>query len=125
MRLIDADTIQYHDMLVPYGNGQYKDEKVAYKGQIDDLPAVGPGHLWIPCSSEMPKADGEYLCWGIQWDKSDRVKYPDARNHAFVWPYSTKNGAFGHDWFEMDDEGNKVPSFMKFDVLAWQPIEPY
>jgi len=61
MKLIDADLIQYEPMLSAKGNGVYEDVEVAYRTQIDAIPAadvieVRHGHwehtptYWIYCS---------------------------------------------------------------------------
>ena len=39
---VSLSAIEWHDMLVADGNGQYHNERVAYKSQIDDLPPVTP-----------------------------------------------------------------------------------
>ena len=37
MKLIDADAIEYEEILVPGGDGVYKPAKVAYKDQIENM----------------------------------------------------------------------------------------
>ena len=39
---VSLSAIEWHDMLVADGNGQYHNERVAYKSQIDDLSPVTP-----------------------------------------------------------------------------------
>ena len=36
-RYIDADKIEYEDMLRPRGNGNYEECQIAYRDQIDDI----------------------------------------------------------------------------------------
>lgn len=40
MRYIDADKIEYEDMLRPRGNGNYEECQIAYRDQIDDIPTA-------------------------------------------------------------------------------------
>ena len=40
MRLIDADKIESHEQLEPYGNGKYEYVRVAYMDDIDALPTM-------------------------------------------------------------------------------------
>ncbi len=40
MRLIDADALETHEMLVPLGNGQYEYTEVVYKDDIDIMPTI-------------------------------------------------------------------------------------
>ena len=40
MRYIDADKIEYEDMLRPHGNGNYEECQIAYRDQIDDIPTA-------------------------------------------------------------------------------------
>lgn len=42
MRLIDADALETHEMLVPLGNGQYEYTEVVYKDDIDTMPTIEP-----------------------------------------------------------------------------------
>lgn len=42
MRLIDADTIEWHEQLSPMGNGQYEYARVAYMDDIDVMPTIEP-----------------------------------------------------------------------------------
>lgn len=37
-RYIDADKIEYEDMLYPRGDGNYEECQIAYRDQIDDIP---------------------------------------------------------------------------------------
>lgn len=62
MRVIDFDAIVWHDYLVPDGNGMYHDEKIAYKSQIDDLPAAQPS-----------VSD----CWGCNCPKMERKTFSE------------------------------------------------
>lgn len=39
-RYIDADKIEYEDMLRPRGNGNYEECQIAYRDQIDDIPTA-------------------------------------------------------------------------------------
>ena len=46
---ISRQGIEWHDYLVSDGNGQYHEEKIAYKNQIDELPSAQPKTgEWIP-----------------------------------------------------------------------------
>ena len=40
MRYIDADSIVYSDFLLPHGDGNYEEVKIAYHNQIDDIPTA-------------------------------------------------------------------------------------
>lgn len=39
-RYIDADEIEYEDMLRPLGDGNYEECQIAYRDQIDDIPTA-------------------------------------------------------------------------------------
>ena len=39
-RYIDADKIEYEDMLRPRGDGNYEECQIAYRDQIDDIPTA-------------------------------------------------------------------------------------
>ena len=39
-RYIDADKIEYEDMLYPRGDGNYEECQIAYRDQIDDIPTA-------------------------------------------------------------------------------------
>lgn len=39
-RYIDADKIEYEDMLSPRGAGNYEECQIAYRDQIDDIPTA-------------------------------------------------------------------------------------
>ena len=41
MRLIDADKLETHEQLEPFGNGNYEYVEVVYKDDIDDAPTIG------------------------------------------------------------------------------------
>lgn len=49
---IDADKIEYEDMLRPRGNGNYEECQIAYRDQIDDIPTAQP-----EVRTEMSSAD--------------------------------------------------------------------
>lgn len=76
-RLIDADQIRYEPMLSARGNGNYVEVMVAYKDQIDDLPAIEPERKkgeWID------KEGGIATCsvCGNRWGVWSTMKYcPD------------------------------------------------
>lgn len=40
--MISRQEIEWHDYLVADGNGMYRNEKVAYKSQVDMLPSAEP-----------------------------------------------------------------------------------
>ena len=42
MRLIDADRLETHEQLEPFGNGNYEYVEVVYKDDIDDAPTIEP-----------------------------------------------------------------------------------
>lgn len=39
-RYIDADKIEYEDMLRPHGDGNYEECQIAYRDQIYDIPTA-------------------------------------------------------------------------------------
>lgn len=39
-RYIDAEKIEYEEMLYPRGNGNYEECHIAYRDQIDDIPTA-------------------------------------------------------------------------------------
>lgn len=39
-RYIDADKIEYEDMLRPRGDGNYEECQIAYRDHIDDIPTA-------------------------------------------------------------------------------------
>lgn len=65
MRLIDADRLETHEQLEPFGNGNYEYVEVVYKDDIDNAPTIESkrtGHwivgeydtvrgYWATCSS--------------------------------------------------------------------------
>ena len=42
MRLIDADSLETHERLEPFGNGNYEYVEIVYKDDIDDAPTIKP-----------------------------------------------------------------------------------
>lgn len=42
MRLIDADSLETHEQLESFGNGNYEYVDVVYKDDIDDAPTIEP-----------------------------------------------------------------------------------
>lgn len=42
MRLIDADKLETHEQLEPFGNGNYEYVEIVYKDDIDDAPTIEP-----------------------------------------------------------------------------------
>ena len=76
MRPIDADRLETHEQLEPFGNGNYEYVEVVYKNDIDDAPTIEPERLWIPCSERLPVEIGNYLVttsrggvWAKRWDR--------------------------------------------------------
>jgi len=52
-RYIDADKIEWHEQLEPFGNGKYEYCRVVYMDDIDDILSADVPH-WIPCSERLP-----------------------------------------------------------------------
>ena len=49
MRLIDADKLETHELLEPFGNEKYEYAEVVYKDDIDDAPTIEPEQSIIRC----------------------------------------------------------------------------
>ena len=89
MRAIDADSLETHELLEPFGNGNYEYVEVVYKDDIDDAPTIEPERKkgkWIPLF------DGRFT-GGAYWfhcSKCERV-VPDVRNGG--WNFCPNCGA--------------------------------
>ena len=55
-RYIDADKIEYEDMLRPRGDGNYEECQIAYRDQIYDIPTADVRENvhgeWIDCTED-------------------------------------------------------------------------
>lgn len=79
-RYIDADKIEYENMLRPRGNGNYEECQIVYRDQIDDIPTADVRENvrgeWIDCGVHGDWAwemDGHGNCWHI-W-KCSKCEY--------------------------------------------------
>lgn len=54
MRLIDADRLEPHEQIEPFGNGNYEYVEVVYKDDIDSAPTIEERKKgkWIKCRNE-------------------------------------------------------------------------
>lgn len=68
-RYIDADKIEYEDMLYPRGDGNYEECQIAYRNRIDNIPAA----------DVRENVMGEWICW---YEKIENDTCTEYRPHC-------------------------------------------
>ena len=53
MRLIDANKLETHEQLEPFGNGNYEYVEVVYKDDIDNAPTIEPKRIATVISDDV------------------------------------------------------------------------
>ena len=80
MRLIDADSLETHEQLEPFGNGNYENVEVVYKDDIDNALTIEPE----PKRGKWVKSYADHEAFGIR----PFFRYCSECHEATVYPYN-------------------------------------
>lgn len=113
--LIDRQKIEWHDFLVPDGDGNYHNEQIAYKSQIDEMPSAQPEQRWIPAWQEYPQ-DNRFVLVCNDDGRCAVAQYIGHEVDAYH-PWQIAYCPYDVDVWEEDEHGK---------IVAWMDLpKPY